>query len=286
MQLSGRSSRKAQIAGVILVLLALLIAAIAPARALAKTGPSNIAVGQIGQLPTGALIFRFLDLTIPEGQPPVEHSLGAGFIYVVDGMHLLVEGNEQQLIAPSEGIWIGARQLPMHAASAGSASHLWFIEVAPAVDRGTPPAWPYSYPNASIFAESPDFQATGSGPYSLVLTDVLLESPGDAADPLGQVGPAAVVVVNGQVSIGQQKFPPKVLLQSPGDSRPFFNRGTGPARLLAVRLVPAGMPLDLVPSTLPGGGEAGGRAPLAWLLLASGLGLVTAGRVVGRRTAH
>lgn len=124
----------------------------------------------------------------------------------------------------------------------GSASLFWFVHMGRAVSRGTQPtAWPYRH--RRILDETEDISVSGPGPYRLVLLRVDLERTGEAAGPLNTSGPAAVAVVDGQVSItgtGAQVLRP--VLQREGDSLYFVNRGALEARLLAIQLLSASTP--------------------------------------------
>jgi len=189
----------------------------------------------------------------------------------------LTAGGRETALAPGQASWVGAQEEHTHGARAGAASRFWFVLVGPAATRGTPPTWPY--PTARIVGESESFHIAEAGARDLVLAEVLLERRGDAVGPLGQNGPVAVAVLEGQVASGGQVLQAGgTVLQQPGDGGTFTNTGPGRARLLALHALPAGTALRL-PAT---GAGAGGTPAAAWLSLASlaGLALAGAARVV------
>ncbi len=258
-----------------------MLAVLWPLAAAADTQQRVVAQAQVAQLPAGDLIVRFMDLTVPAGQPAVTHMHGVGFTYAVDGTHLFTAAGRETPLAPGQAAWIGAQEPHGHGAAAGASSHFWFVLVGPAATKGTPPTWPY--PTAHIAGETASFQVAAPGPYDLVLSEVRLERPGDAVAALGQGGPTGVAVLEGQVSLGGQALTAEgTVLQQPGDTGAFTNTGAGTARLLALQ-VRASSTAPGLPNTGAGGGA---RAPLAWLalavlatvLLVGGLGLRRAAR--------
>lgn len=264
-----------------LVVLIATLSVIAPVAA-ADTRQTVVAQQQLAQLPAGDLIVRFMDLTVPLGQPAVTHMHGAGFTYAVEGTHLLTAAGQETPLAPGQAAWIGAQEPHGHGAVAGASSHFWFVLVGPAATKGTPPTWPY--PTAHIAGETASFQVAAPGPYDLVLSETRLQNPGDTVAALGKGGPTGVAVLEGQVSLGGQVLKAEgTTLQQPGDAGTFTNTGTGPARLLTLQVRSAGAAPGL-PNTGAGGGRAGAAVPVASGL--AGLGtaaLVACGWLALRR---
>jgi quercetin dioxygenase-like cupin family protein len=262
-----------------LVALVAVLGAIAPVAA-ADTRQAVVAQQQVAQLPAGDLIFRFMDLTVPAGQPAVTHMHGAGFTSAVEGTHLFTAAGKETPLAPGQAAWIGAQEPHGHGAVPGASSHFWFILVGPASTKGVPPTWPY--PTAHIAGETANFQFAAPGPYNLVLSEVRLQNPGDTVAALGKDGPTGVAVLEGQVSLGAQVLKAEgTALQQPGDTGTFANTGTGPARLLTLQVRSAGATPQL-PNTGAGGGNHPSAlwliaALLATLLLALGLRFRRAG---------
>lgn len=271
-----------------LVVLIAMLSVVAPVVA-ADTRQTVIAQQQVAQLPAGELIFRFMDLTVPTGQPAVTHMHGAGFTYAVEGTHLFTAAGKETPLAPGQAAWIGAQEPHGHGAVAGASSHFWFILVGPAATKGTPPTWPYL--SAHIAGETVSFQVAAPGPYDLILSEVRLERPGDVAAGLGQDGPTGVAVLEGQVRLGGQTLTTEgTVLQQPGDTGTFTNSGPGTARLLALQ-VRATSTAPGLPNTGAGGRQVRLGFPLALLaglggaLLAATL-LVALRRRVARGSAN
>jgi hypothetical protein len=194
--------------------------------------------GRVPPAPSVELIFRFFHMVIPAGSAPVTHAHGAGFVYALDGKHVLMIDRMERALDPGQADWIPAQRQHTHAAAEGRASHYWFIQMGQAGARGAPPTvWPY--PNARIVGESSGFRVASPGPHRLLLSELRLEHPSDAVGPLGLIGLAGVAVLAGRVTVGGEPFPASgALLQRPGDGRRFTNGGCGAARLLAIQLVP------------------------------------------------
>lgn len=266
------------------VIAAVALAALAvlwPLAVGAETQQRVVAQAQVAQLPAGDLIVRFMDLTVPTGQPAVTHMHGAGFTYAVDGTHVFTAAGKETSLAPGQAAWIGAQEPHGHGAAAGGTSHFWFVLVGPAATKGTPPTWPY--PTAHIAGETASFQVAAPGPYDLILSEVRLERPGDTVAALGQGGPTGVAVLEGQVRLGGQALAVEgTVLQQPGDSGTFTNSGTGTARLLALQVRAASTAPGL-PNTGAGGGA---RASLVWFALAALATVLLAGGLRLRRAAR
>jgi quercetin dioxygenase-like cupin family protein len=257
------------------------LAVLWPLAAGADTQQRVVTQAQVPQLPAGDLIVRFMDLTVPTGQPAVTHMHGAGFTYAVAETHVFTAAGKDTSLAPGQAAWIGAQEPHGHGAAAGASSHFWFVLVGPAATKGTPPTWPY--PTAHIAGETASFQVAAPGPYDLILSEVRLERPGDTIAALGQGGPTGVAVLEGQVSLGGQTLTTEgTVLQQPGDSGTFTNSGTGTARLLALQVRAASAAPGL-PNTGAGGGAP---APLTWLALAALATLLLAGGLRLRRAAR
>lgn len=279
---SKRAQRPPRRIGAVVTAVAIAtLAVLWPLAAAADTRQGVVAQAQVAQLPAGDLIVRFLDLTLPAGQPAVTHMHGAGFAYAVNGTHLITAASVETPLAPGQAAWIGAQEPHGHGAAAGASSHFWFVLVGPAATQGTPPTWPY--PAAHIAGETASFQVAAPGPYDLILSEVRLERPGDAVAALGRGGPTGVAVLEGQVRLGGQALTAEgTVLQQPGDTGAFTNTGAGTARLLALQ-VRASSTAPGLPNTGAGGGA---RASLAWLALAALAAFLLVGGVGLRRAAR
>src|SRR5438067_8137439 len=92
----------------------------------------EVARAQVAALPTGDVIARFLDLTVPAGQVAVTHAHGAGFAYALEGTHVLAAGGREMPLGPGRAAWVGAQEAHGHGGAAGAASRFWFVLVGPA----------------------------------------------------------------------------------------------------------------------------------------------------------
>lgn len=264
-----------------LAVLIAMLSSIVPTMA-ADTQQTVIVKQHVAQLPTGDLIFRVMDLTVPAGQLAVMHMHPAGFTYAVDGTHLFTAAGQETPLAPGQAAWIGAQEHHGHGAVAGASSHFWFILVGPAATKGVPPTWPY--PSAHIAGETASFQIATPGPYDLVLSEVRLPNPGDTVAALGKDGPTGVAVLAGQVSLGGQVLKAEgTALQQPGDAGVFTNTGTGPARLLTLQ-VRSAVAAPGLPNTGAGGGQVEAAVLMGFGLAAlSTAAFVAYGWMVRRR---
>lgn len=239
---------------------------------------NTIAAARSVQLPAGDLIFRFLDLTVPAGQPPVTHSHGAGFTYAVDGTHVFTAGGRTVSLGPGQAAWIGAQEEHGHGAVTAAPSHFWFVLAGPAASAGTPPTWPY--PSARIAGESAAFQLPDANPRDLFLSELRLDRPGDAFVLPGQPGPAGIAVVQGQVTVaGRTLQTEATTLLTANAATAITNSGTSAARVLAISAVPAGTALRL-----PATGAGSGRSATSTLLLSTAL--VAGAALVGAIWSH
>jgi hypothetical protein len=256
-------------------LLALSVVALAPADVSAQAQAQRTVLAQgRDELPADELMFRLNEVPIPAGQPSVTQAHASGFDYSVEGTEALTIGGTPHVTPAGHATWIGAQEEHTHA-DAGTGVRFWVLAVRPASTRGAPPTWPY--PGARIVGESEGFRLATSGVYDQVLSEIRLPRPGDATGPLAQRWPVGIAIVEGQVSMGGRALAPEaVAIQRPDSREAFVNVGAGPARLLALSVMPAGA----APTQLP---HTGGMAPvLRDMLVASAAGLVILGLVLGR----
>ena len=137
---SKRTQRPPRRIGVVATAAAIaMLAVLWPLAAAADTQQGVVAQAQAAQLPAGDLIVRFLDLTVPAGQPAVTHMHGAGFTYAVDGTHVFTAVGMETPLAPGQAAWIRAQEPHGHGAAGGASSRFWFVLVGPAATKGTPP---------------------------------------------------------------------------------------------------------------------------------------------------
>jgi quercetin dioxygenase-like cupin family protein len=254
------------------MLLALSVVTLVPAVAAAQAPSVQQTVLARGRddLPAEDLLFRIAESSLPAGQPGVTHAHASGFDYAVEGTHVLTVGGTRHVVAPGQATWVGTLQEHTHA-DLGAGMRFWFIAVRPSSTRGLPGMWPY--PGSRLRSESEDFRLTTSGPHDLVLSEIRLTRPGDAIGPLAQRGPVGVTVVEGQVSLGGQVLLHEgVVIQWPDNRSTFVNAGAGPARMLALAVMPAGAPAALLPQTGDGLSPAAGLSPRAWGTFAAAAG--------------
>lgn len=255
-------------------LLALCVILFTPALASAQAQQTVLARGT-DDLPATELIFRINESALPPGQPGVTHAHASGFDIAVEGTHVLTVDAVRHVVSPGEATWVGTQQEHTHA-DLGAGMRFWFFAVRPASTRGVPGVWPY--PDRRIRSESEDFRLSTAGPHDLVLSEIRLPRPGDTAGPLAQRGPVGVTVVDGQVRFGSQMLAPEELfVQWPDNRAVFTNAGTGPARLRALSILPAGGPPAQLPRTGTGSNvsqapQQGGLSLMLWGSLAGAAG--------------
>lgn len=200
------------------------------------------------QLPAGDLFFRFNTNAVPANVPGVTHTHLSGFDYSRDGTHIQVTAGHEKVLTVGQAAYIETGQEHTHMSLGGGAFTFWFIAVRPEASRGAPPLWPY--PGARILGETERFQLPYAGPWDQLLTEVRLR-PGDTASSLSTAGPAGIIVLEGQVTIGGKVLEAEGTTMQPwGDTRTLTNAGAGTARLIVLHVVPRGR----VP-VLPGGNQ-------------------------------
>jgi quercetin dioxygenase-like cupin family protein len=189
-------------------------------------------------LPPGEMIFRFIDLVQPAGQPAVTHMHFAGFTYAVEGSSTVSLDGKETTLAQGQGIWIPAQATHTHGAVVGSGSHFWFVAVTPVALRGLAPVWPY--PNAHIIGDTASFTVADTSPRTLTLSEVRLANPGDTVASPNQNGPTGVAVIEGQVTVGGQALAAGgTTMQPQSGTDTYMNTGTSAARLLVLSVAPA-----------------------------------------------
>jgi hypothetical protein len=106
-----------------------------------------------------------------------------------------------------------------------------------------------------------------ANPRDLFLSELRLDRPGDSFQLTGQLGPAGIAVVQGQVTVaGRTLQTEATTLLAPNAAASITDSGTGAARVLAISPIPAGATLRL-----PATGTGSGRWATSTLLLSTAL---------------
>jgi hypothetical protein len=231
-------------------ILAIVVILVAAPTAFADTRQMELARARVPEMPAEDLLFRVADIALPPGQPGVTHVHASGFDFAVEGTHVLTVHGQQRRVSAGQATWVGMQEERTHASLDQAGMRFWFVAVRPASTRAAPVVWPH--PSARIRGESEDFRLATTGPHDLTLTEIRLEQPGDEAGPLAQRGPVGVTMIEGQASLGEQALAAEgMVIQRPRDAARLRNTGSGPARLLALAVVPAGPAPAPAPVQLP-----------------------------------
>lgn len=180
------------------------------AKALGFNG-KKLAIGAVTALPTGFLYINIIAIAQAPGNS-ITHEHVAGFVYVVDGTHILAiqNGPTQKLYADEAG-FVGAHVVHTHTNPGTTTSHWYFISIRPNTARTAPP----TFPNQKVLYATQDLPALASGPYCEVLREAV-EQPGGRGAAHMHSGIEVVFVLAGSVQVRTTGQSPVILNQGQG----------------------------------------------------------------------
>src|SRR5437867_4236991 len=246
----------------------------------AQAGAARVAEGRIEALPASPVFISVLELPQPAGAVLGPHQHIAGFVVDVSGTASMVIGGNVVDVGPGSAVFTADQQLHDHENRAavplaialalvvvglsvalvllqgrGPAvavmaalfvsgtvatinplmNHWYFVGVRVAAQRG----WAMPVPAGHRTYESENLTGLASGPYVEQLTDRRL----GAGDSVRVVGPAAIVVLDGQASITASGrttgLSPASGMTIGGGTEATVQPGSGSTRVLLVQLLPA-----------------------------------------------
>jgi LPXTG-motif cell wall-anchored protein len=243
-----------------LVLALLLVAAPAAAE-----GGQSVIARQAGVAFTaGDRFVRLADVPLAAGGAPVTHAHPPGFAYAVVEPHALTIAARRTLLSPGQAGWVGNQEEHTHARGSDAAGRFYFVGVFPAAARGVIP--PGVAPTRTLDSET---FPVAAGTYDVLLTEARLPAAGDTATLPVQNGPAGLVLIEGQATLGGRALPAEGVVVLRAGEAAALTSAAGGARVLALALVPASAP---APTQLPRTGSPGPALPLALGAALAGLG--------------
>jgi quercetin dioxygenase-like cupin family protein len=202
---------------------------------------STLAQGKLTSLPAGTLYINVINIPQPAGNT-ITHKHVAGFVYVVDGTHILaIQGGQTLTLKAGEAGFVGTGVMHTHTNPGTTPSDWYFISIRPTTARTAPPL----FPNQKVLYATPDLPTLPSGAYDESLRLVSLPSGGTGPAHKGS-GIEVVFVLTGSISVQMAGQAPATVTQGQGSySLPntaiqVVNRGSSDARYLAFDVDPAG----------------------------------------------
>jgi quercetin dioxygenase-like cupin family protein len=171
----------------------------------------KLAIDAVTALPTGTLDINIIAIAQAPGNS-LTHEHVAGFVYVVDGTHILAiqHGPTQKLYADEAG-FVGAHVVHTHTNPGTTTSHWYFISIQPNTARTAQP----TFPNQKVLYATPDLPALASGPYCEALREAAVQPGGRGAAHMHS-GIEVVFVLAGSLQLRTTGQSPVVLNQGQG----------------------------------------------------------------------
>ncbi len=180
------------------------------AKALGFNG-KKLAIGTVTALPTGTLYINLIAIAQAPGNS-ITHEHAAGFVYVVDGTHILaIQNGPTQKLYADGAVFVGANVVHTHTNPGTTTSHWYFISIRPNTARTAPP----TFPNQKVLYATPDLPALASGPHCEILREVV-EQPGGRSVAHMHSGIEVNFVLAGSVQLRTAGQSPVILNQGQG----------------------------------------------------------------------
>ena len=167
--------------------------------------------------------------------PPITHSHPAGWVYVVQGTHILTMGGKTETIQPGQAVWTPAGVVHTHDWSRSGTHKFWFIGTA----TNQPPTVP---PGFRLFSLTNPLEGLFASRYTVRLARVSITVGAQtdvrkAVDPellVGETGTAVVVNGSGATILNAEQ----VLLLQAGSAYQIRNRTSANVSVLVQSLSP------------------------------------------------
>ncbi|MGH2361365.1 MAG: cupin domain-containing protein [bacterium] len=167
--------------------------------------------------------------------PPITHSHAAGWVYVVQGTHILTVGGRTETVQPGQAVWTPAGVAHTHDWSRSEAHKFWFIGTA----TNQPPTVP---PGFRLFSLTDPLEGLFASRYTVRLARVSITVGAQtdvrkAVDPellVGETGTAVVMTGSGATILNAEQ----VLLLQAGSAYQIRNRTSVDVSVLVQSLSP------------------------------------------------
>ena len=180
------------------------------AKALGFNG-KKLAIGTVTALPTGTLYINMIAISQAPGDSITRKDV-AGFVYAVDGTHILATQNGQiEKLNAGDGRFVGADGIYTHTNPGATTSQWYFISIRPNTARTAPP----TFPNQKVLYATPDLPALPSGSYCEILR-LAVQQPGGRSAAHMHSGIEVIFVLAGSVQLRTFGQSPVILNQGQG----------------------------------------------------------------------
>jgi len=203
----------------------------------AQSGASNVILGeaQVASLPAAPANVRVSEGVFPAGVPAITHTHAMGWVYVVQGAHLLIIQGRKDAFQPGTAAWTPAGVEHTHDWDRSHVHKFWFIGTATNQPTTMPPGF-------RLFRLTEPLGGLQPGPYIVRLARLTLQ-PGARTEAIKVLQPEVLIGVSGTASIlmtsGSETLKrEQVLLVQSGSAYLVRNVSSESAALLVQSLIP------------------------------------------------
>lgn len=222
---------------VIAFLICLIVTVVGATAGGAQSGVTStvLAEAQVPGLPAPPVNVRVSEGTFAPGDPAITHSHAMGWVYVVQGFHILVVGGRTETFRPGQAAWTPAGVTHTHDWDRRQVHKFWFIGMATNQPATLPPGF-------RLFRLTDPLEGLLDGPYTVRLSQVTVR-PGAQTAVVKVVSPELLIGVSGSQSVltekGHQTLgPEQVLLLQAGSAYLVRNASAQSAVMLVQSLIP------------------------------------------------
>ena len=161
----------------------------------AQNGISNVVLGEavVSSLPAAPVNVRVSEGVFPANVPAITHAHAMGWVYVIQGAHVLIMQGRKDTFQPGAAAWTPAGVEHTHDWDHAQTHKFWFI--------GTGTNQPTTMlPGFRLFQLTEPLRELQAGPYTVRLARLTLQ-PGARTQPVKVTQPEVLIGVSGTASI-------------------------------------------------------------------------------------
>ena len=203
----------------------------------AQSGINNVTLGEaeVASLPAAPVNVRVGEGVFPAGVPALTHAHTMGWVYVVQGAHLLIMQGRKDAFQPDTAAWTPAGVEHTHDWDRSQVHKFWFIGTGTNQPTTMPPGF-------RLLRLTEPLRGVQPGPYTVRLARLTLQ-PGARTEAIKVVHPEVLIGVSGTASIlmtsGNETLKrEQVLLVQSGSAYLVRNVSPESAALLVQSLIP------------------------------------------------
>lgn len=193
-----------------------------------------LAEAQLASMPAAPVNVRISEASFEPGATALTHSHGGGWVYVVQGAHVLTMAGRTETFLPGQAVWTPAGVAHTHDWDRTQIHKFWFIGTA----TNQPPTLP---PGFRLFRLTDPLEGLLSGPYTVRLSRIVLQPGAQAAvvkvvQPevlIGLLGTTAVVRSTGANTLRAEE----VQLMQAGSAYMLRNQSAIPSSILVQTII-------------------------------------------------